>query len=150
MKSFSPPLGSCKLQYQYSTAIWHVCVNFVYLLRGPSYIRHVYGTKLLYDNVAFILPYYWNLTLLHSGDMQVWTWACYTFVYFSTHFSTVEYCTASLVVPMCSVIKHLQHRRHVFEENVCGQHILSVQNVTECYNPYGSTMKKSVENQSKT
>ena len=51
---------------------------------------------------------------------------------------------------MCSGIKHLQHRRHVFEENVCGKDILSAQNVTECHNPHGSTMKKSVENQSKT
>ena len=71
-------------------------------------------------------------------------------MYFGPHFGTVEYCTASLVVPMCSGIKHLQHKRHVFEENVCGKDILSVQNVTECQNPHGSTMKKSVENQSKT
>ena len=48
---------------------------------------------------------------------------------------------------MCSGIKHLKHRRHVFEESVFGKDILSVQNITECYNPHSSTMKKSVENQ---
>ena len=55
-----------------------------------------------------------------------------------------------MVVLMCSGITHLQHRRHVFEENVGSKDILSVQNVTECHNPHGSTMKKSVKNQSKT